>query len=86
LVMGGQASPFGMDPQEAVRLAAQPPAGVRVRGVHAHLASGLDAATAAVVAREVTDWAVRQVRAEEVNVGGGMAVDYHRPEQRFDWR
>ncbi|MBQ1051152.1 alanine racemase [Micromonospora sp. C51] len=85
LVMGGQASPFGMEPAEAVRLAADPPDGVRVRGVHAHLASGLDAATAAGVAREVTDWAVRQVRAEEVNVGGGMAVDYRRPEHRFDW-
>ncbi|MGC5051413.1 alanine racemase [Micromonospora sp. DT48] len=85
LVMGGQPSPFGMDPQEAVRLAADPPEGVRVRGVHAHLASGLDAVTAASVAREVTDWAVRQVGAEEVNVGGGMAVDYRRPEHRFDW-
>ncbi|GIJ38780.1 alanine racemase [Micromonospora andamanensis] len=85
LVMGGRPSPFGMDPQEAVRLAADPPAGVRIRGVHAHLASGLDAASAAAVAREVTDWAVRQVRAAEVNVGGGMAVDYDRPEHRFDW-
>ncbi|WBB90271.1 alanine racemase [Verrucosispora sp. WMMC514] len=85
LVMGGQASPFGMDPPEAVRLAADPPEGVRVRGVHAHLASGLDAATAAVVAREVTDWAVRQVGAQEVNVGGGMAVDYRHPQHRFDW-
>ncbi len=38
-----------------------------------------------MVAREVTDWAVRQVGAQEVNVGGGMAVDYRHPQHRFDW-
>ncbi|MDG4797139.1 alanine racemase [Micromonospora sp. WMMD1082] len=85
LVMGGAASPFGMDPQEAVRLTDDPPAGVRVRGVHAHLASGLDPAAAATVARGVTEWAVRHLRAGEVNVGGGMAVDYRHPDRRFDW-
>ncbi|MFV2101067.1 alanine racemase [Micromonospora sp. LOL_024] len=86
LVMGGRASPFGLDPQAAVRLADDPPAGIRIRGVHAHLASGLDAVVAASVARGVTRWAVRHLRAEEVNVGGGMSVDYAQPGRRFGWR
>ncbi|GAB3938630.1 hypothetical protein GCM10027614_19070 [Micromonospora vulcania] len=43
LVMGGGPSPFGMEPAEAVCCARRPPTGIRVRGVHAHLASGLDA-------------------------------------------
>ncbi|MET9336984.1 type III PLP-dependent enzyme [Nonomuraea sp. NPDC003804] len=77
LTMSG---PFGMD---ADGLAACLPLftdTVRLRGVHAHLASGLDAPAlldlaAAVLARHD----------EEVNVGGGMAVSYTSPSARFDW-
>ncbi|MFC5922967.1 alanine racemase [Micromonospora vulcania] len=85
LVMGGGPSPFGMEPAEAVCCARRPPTGIRVRGVHAHLASGLDAPLAGAVAATVVEWAVREVGAEEVDVGGGMAVDYARPGTRFDW-
>ncbi len=85
LVMGGRPSPFGMDPAEAVACARRPPAGVEVRGVHVHLASGLDAPLAAMVAEAVVRWSVSEVGAREVDVGGGMAVDYVDPAARFDW-
>ncbi|MFJ6164256.1 alanine racemase [Micromonospora orduensis] len=85
LIMGGGPSPFGMDPADAVDCARRPPAGVEVRGVHAHLASGLDAPLAGAVAAAVVRWAVTEVDAAEVDVGGGMAVDYADPEARFDW-
>ncbi|MEU8180076.1 alanine racemase [Micromonospora sp. NPDC049047] len=85
LVMGGGPSPFGMDPADAVECASRPPAGIDVRGVHAHLASGLDAPLAATVAAAVVRWATAELGAVEVDVGGGMAVDYADPAARFDW-
>ncbi|MEU7943588.1 alanine racemase [Micromonospora taraxaci] len=85
LVMGGGPSPFGMDPADAIECARRPPAGIDVRGIHAHLASGLDASLAGTVAAAVVRWAVTEVGADEVDVGGGMAVDYADPEARFDW-
>ena len=85
LVMGGGPSPFGMSPAEVVRCARHPPGGIRVRGVHAHLASGLDARVAGEVAAAVVDWSVTELDATEVDVGGGMAVDYADPADRFDW-
>ncbi|MBQ0982419.1 alanine racemase [Micromonospora sp. M61] len=85
LVMGGGPSPFGMDPADAVECARRPPTGIHVRGIHAHLASGLDAPLAGAVAAAVVEWAVTEVGAAEVDVGGGMAVDYTDPAARFDW-
>lgn len=85
LVMGGGPSPFGMDPADAVECTRRPPAGIVVRGIHAHLASGLDAALAGAVAAAVVDWAVTEVGAAEIDVGGGMTVDYTDPAARFDW-
>ncbi|MFW6690616.1 type III PLP-dependent enzyme [Streptomyces sp. MAR4 CNX-425] len=97
LAMGGRPSPFGLDPaaaEEAARLlAAGTYPRLRLRGVHAHLASGLDAARLLGVTRSVVAGALRlAARAGlgpsglEVNVGGGMAVDYAAPGSRFDWR
>jgi diaminopimelate decarboxylase len=85
LVMGGGPSPFGMDPCEARACVAMDLPGVRIRGVHAHLASGVDAVLAVANARRVVGWAVDELGAGEVNVGGGMAVDYADPRSRFDW-
>ncbi|MGW0215576.1 alanine racemase [Micromonospora chokoriensis] len=85
LVMGGGPSPFGMDPADAIECARRPPDGIDVRGVHAHLASGLDAPLAGTVAAAVVSWAATEVGADEVDVGGGMAVDYADPGARFDW-
>jgi diaminopimelate decarboxylase len=95
LVMGGRPSPFGMDPdlldECAARLAAGGgPGPVRLRGLHAHLASGLDPDALLGLAARVLDfgrdWCARHgVPEPEFNLGGGMAVDYRRPEAVFDW-
>ncbi|QNP61915.1 type III PLP-dependent enzyme [Streptomyces genisteinicus] len=92
LAMGGAPSPFGIDPadaDEAVRLVTRAP-GLALKGVHAHLASGLDAPALLSVAESVVTWAEtltarHRVPLHEVNAGGGMTVDYARPAGRFDW-
>jgi len=92
LAMGGPASPFGLDPDTLdgclALLRASPR--LRLRGVHAHLASGPGAAALVGVAERVVDWArswarKHRLRPVEVNVGGGMGVDYAVPGERFDW-
>jgi diaminopimelate decarboxylase len=96
LVMGGAPTPFGMDPLLLDRCASwlgdgTPEArSLRLRGLHAHLASGLGAAAALAAAGRVLEfarrWCARHgVRDPEINLGGGMAVDYRRPGERFDW-
>ncbi|GAB3268339.1 type III PLP-dependent enzyme domain-containing protein [Kineosporia babensis] len=90
--------PFGMDEESLVvaariaRDAAAAGSGVRVRGVHVHLASGLDAEQKLTLDERVLDWARTWLRANlpglkspEVNLGGGMTVDYAEPGHRFDW-
>ncbi|GAT69763.1 decarboxylase [Planomonospora sphaerica] len=87
LAMGGGATPFGMDPggvDECLSLLHGQDL-VRWRGVHAHLASGLDAPRMLGLAEAVLDYA-RGVGATEVNLGGGMGVSYADPDARFDWK
>jgi diaminopimelate decarboxylase len=85
LTMSG---PFGMDDaaiDRCIELLPEMP-WVRPRGVHAHLASGLDAGAMLELAAQVIDWArTRRFEAAEINLGGGMAVDYGAPGRRFDW-
>ncbi|MFC6081453.1 type III PLP-dependent enzyme domain-containing protein [Sphaerisporangium aureirubrum] len=86
LTMGGGATPFGMDPggvAECLGLL-RGQNRVRSRGFHAHLASGLDAPELLRLASAVLEFA-REHGGGEVNVGGGMAVSYRRPGERFDW-
>ncbi|MFI6443953.1 type III PLP-dependent enzyme [Kitasatospora sp. NPDC050543] len=94
LAMGGRPTPFGLDPagaERCLRLLAGPLGRqLRLRGFHAHLASGLDADGQLAVAEQVVDRSARLaarhgIALEEVNVGGGMAVDYADPDARFDW-
>ncbi|MFG2842001.1 type III PLP-dependent enzyme [Kitasatospora sp. NPDC048296] len=96
LAMGGRPTPFGLDPdraEECVRLlTGGGPLGrrLRLRGVHAHLASGLAAAEQLSVAEQIVAWSAELAERHgfpltEVNIGGGMAVDYDDPTQRFDW-
>ncbi|MCD7438146.1 type III PLP-dependent enzyme [Streptomyces lincolnensis] len=90
LAMGGRPTPFGMDPEQAREVVHALTDGshpqLELRGVHAHLASGLEAAELLAVAGTVVSWATGLgVPIAEVNVGGGMSVDYARPERRFDW-
>jgi diaminopimelate decarboxylase len=90
LRMGGGPSPFGMDPAEVDACVAELPPEIALLGVHAHLASGLDALACAAQGRAVLDWADgfaarHGIALSEVVVGGGMNVDYTRPEALFDW-
>ncbi|MCW2878027.1 MAG: Orn/DAP/Arg decarboxylase 2 [Sphaerisporangium sp.] len=86
LAMGGGATPFGMDPvgiSECLELV-RGQNRVRLRGFHAHLASGLHAPELLDLAKAVLSFS-RELSATEINLGGGMAVSYHDPEERFDW-
>ncbi|MGW0866422.1 type III PLP-dependent enzyme [Streptomyces sp. NPDC002611] len=90
LAMGGRPTPFGMDPARAEPVIRALADGtypqLELRGVHAHLASGPEAAELVAVAGSVVGWATGLgVPITEVNVGGGMSVDYTDPERRFDW-
>ncbi|MEW2402387.1 type III PLP-dependent enzyme [Streptomyces sp. NPDC046862] len=90
LAMGGRPTPFGLDPSRAAPVLRALTDGthphLELRGIHAHLASGLDAPDLLAVARAVVTWAAELgVPIGEVNVGGGMSVDYARPGSRFDW-
>lgn len=94
LTMGGRPAPFGMsadEASEALRLLTDGDSvGLEAAGVHAHLASGLPAGALLRVAGAVVDAAAELARRHgttlnEVVVGGGMAVDYTRPADRFDW-
>ncbi|MCW2899914.1 MAG: Orn/DAP/Arg decarboxylase 2 [Streptosporangiaceae bacterium] len=84
LTMNG---PFGMDGAAIGRCMELLPAmpWIRLRGVHAHLASGLDAPAMLELAGEIVRWARAHVPAAEINLGGGMAVHYAAPAERFDW-
>ena len=92
LTMGGAPSPFGMDPEEADAAARELPGlpGIEVLGVHAHLASGLGPDQCAAQAEGIAAWAAgfaarHGIALREVNVGGGMDVDYSAPSGTFDW-
>ncbi|MGW7075141.1 type III PLP-dependent enzyme [Streptomyces sp. NPDC054871] len=94
LAMGGRPTPFGIDPAEAdsvVSLFTDGSLGqLHLLGVHAHLASGLDAPRQLAIAESVVTWSQalarrHGIRLAEVNVGGGMSVDYADPGARFDW-
>ncbi|MFI5555470.1 type III PLP-dependent enzyme [Streptomyces sp. NPDC051738] len=90
LAMGGRPTPFGTDPAQAVEIVRALTDGtypqLELRGIHAHLASGLEAAEQVAVAESIVAWATGLgVPLAEVNVGGGMHVDYGDPERRFDW-
>ncbi|MFJ9680539.1 type III PLP-dependent enzyme [Streptomyces sp. NPDC101194] len=92
LAMGGHPSPFGMDPERLDRclelIASHP--GIRLLGVHLHLASGLRAEAQSALVDKILTWAEdwaheRGIDLAEVNVGGGMDVDYAHPHKVFDW-
>ncbi|MCC4620494.1 type III PLP-dependent enzyme [Xanthomonas cassavae CFBP 4642] len=93
LMMGGQPSPFGLDPQDldaAMRLLRASPS-LRLRGFHFHLMShqrdaGAQLQLIGAYLRTVQHW--RQTYALgplQVNAGGGFGVDYLAPEASFDW-
>ncbi|MGW5158826.1 type III PLP-dependent enzyme [Nonomuraea wenchangensis] len=77
LTMSG---PFGMDEAGVAECLPLFGGRLRLRGLHAHLASGLDAPQLLRLAAALLD-----TEHEEVNLGGGMAVPYAEPGRRFDW-
>jgi len=91
LLMGGRPAPFGMDRDCLTQCAALiPGSGLRLRGLHAHLASGLGVGAAlraaAGVLRFARPWCARHaVREPVITLGGGMGVDYRRPGATFGW-
>lgn len=94
LSMGGRSTPFGLDPDQAEEALCQQSGhrypNITVSGVHAHLASGLDAAEHLVVSERVARWSTEmfgrhRVPLRELNLGGGMAVSYADPNARFEW-
>jgi diaminopimelate decarboxylase len=86
LAMGGLPSQFGIDPADVAECLDIVDRDERLvcHGVHAHLASGLAAADQVTLAGAIVDRA-RRLPVTEVNIGGGMAVDYKAPTARFDW-
>ncbi|MER5733503.1 type III PLP-dependent enzyme [Streptomyces sp. NPDC002138] len=95
LAMGGRPTPFGLDPADAETAAALLTADtwphLELLGVHAHLASGLEAPDLVASAASIVTWseklAIRHGFAlREVNVGGGMHVSYATPGVLFDWK
>ncbi|BCK72788.1 diaminopimelate decarboxylase [Streptomyces libani subsp. rufus] len=94
LAMGGRPTPFGLDPDQAAEVVALLTDGtyphLELRGIHAHLASGLEAPEQLGVAEAIVTWAAalaarHRIPLSEVTIGGGMAVDYAAPGRRFDW-
>jgi len=90
LTMSG---PFGMDPIliDTCPAILDVCPWVRLRGIHAHLASGLDVPAILRQTAEILDWTRPWLDkvgcdAPEINLGGGMAVDYTDPGRLFDWR
>ncbi|MBB4595648.1 type III PLP-dependent enzyme [Xanthomonas arboricola] len=93
LMMGGQPSPFGLDPDDLdaaiQRLRASP--SLRLEGFHFHLMShqrdaGAQLHLIAAYLRTVQQW--RQsygLGPLRVNAGGGFGVHYLAPESSFDW-
>ncbi|MFI6500710.1 type III PLP-dependent enzyme [Nonomuraea typhae] len=77
LTMSG---PFGMDDDDVRACLPLFDDRVRLRGRHYHLASGLDADQLLGLAETLLS-----TDPHEVNLGGGMAVDYRDPGARFDW-
>ena len=89
------ASPFGMDPEGlavCARLLRDAPR-IRPRGIHTHLTwAQHDAPAMADLAARVVSWALPWLRAHlpevtepELDLGGGMGVDYRAPRTVFDW-
>ncbi|MER0478416.1 type III PLP-dependent enzyme [Streptomyces sp. Edi2] len=94
LAMGGRPTPFGLDPAQAGEVVTLLTDGtypqLELRGIHAHLASGLEAPEQLAVSEAVVTWAAglaahHGIPLSEVTIGGGMGVDYAAPERRFDW-
>jgi len=93
LMMGGKPTPFGISVQQLQECLAwlriHPK--IRLRGFHFHLLSHqLDAQAhlrlLAAYLNQVRQWSEQyQLVIDQINVGGGIGVNYRQPDQQFDW-
>lgn len=93
LTMGGRPSPFGMDIETMDHcltwLKSHPE--IELKGFHFHLVSHqLDALAhlrlLAAYFRAVRSWReAYSLQVEEINVGGGIGINYREPRNQFDW-
>lgn len=94
LTMGGRPTPFGIDaallPRCLAWIAGHPE--IRLKGFHFHLVSHqLDAyAHLKLIGSyldHVREWqAAHGLAIDEINVGGGIGINYREPDKQFDWR
>ncbi|MBU3891044.1 type III PLP-dependent enzyme [Methylosinus sp. KRF6] len=93
LAMGGCATPFGIDAALLPDCLAwlRDRSELRLAGFHLHLMSGQLEATKRLelvetCLRAVRDWRERYaLEIHDVNLGGGMGVNYRDPAHQFDW-
>lgn len=93
LMMGGKPTPFGISAQqlpECLEWLHEYPE-IRLRGFHFHLLSHqLDAQAhlklLETYLNQVRQWCVQyQLTIDQINVGGGIGINYRRPDRQFDW-
>lgn len=93
LTMGGVPTPFGIDPEELDTCLAfldRHPE-IELRGFHFHLISHQLDADAQLrllgdLFRQVEHWREQyRLDIDQINVGGGIGINYREPSQQFDW-
>jgi diaminopimelate decarboxylase len=93
LTMGGRPTPFGIDPLElpdCIEFIRDQPQ-LQLRGFHFHLVSHQQDAEAhlALLAdyfRQVRCWREQfGLVIDQINVGGGIGINYRAPHEQFDW-
>ncbi|MBO3146527.1 alanine racemase, partial [Dermatophilus congolensis] len=94
LTMAGTPTPFGLDPEQTHHALTLLTNGtyphLHLKGIHTHLASGLNATEALTNAGHIINHTAtlshrHNIPLNEIVLGGGMNVDYTNPHQRFDW-
>jgi diaminopimelate decarboxylase len=93
LMMGGKPTPFGIPAQQLQECLAwlRTHPEIRLRGFHFHLLSHqLDAQAhlqlLAAYLNQVRQWCGQyQLAIDQINVGGGIGVNYRQPDKQFDW-
>ncbi len=86
MLMAGKPSPFGMDPTDLPQaLEMIRGTGLRWKGFHLHTRSlQLDAANHLQLLNSYFELAIRY-GVSQLNVGGGIGVNYRNPAQQFPW-
>jgi diaminopimelate decarboxylase len=93
LMMGGKPTPFGISAQQLPECLAwlHDYPEIRLRGFHFHLLSHqLDAAAhlqlLEAYLKQVGQWCKQyRLSIDQINVGGGIGVNYRQPDRQFDW-